>query len=278
MPNYIRNIINFDCSEERLKEILEHIQNDEAGIGSIDFNKLIPMPESLNMTSGSIESDTICLYLTSINPDVSYLGTEKVSSDRFLEINNEVKAIQKYHEYNIKMTEVKIKDTVNGVMKWPEYEGESFEEVQSSLVEMGKQYLNNVLEYGSTTWYDWRISQWNTKWAGFDFDEYEGGNTIAFSTAWSPPTPIIEKLSELYPEVIINHQWADEDLGYNVGEAEYNENEQVSLYIPTGGSREAYEMAASIQGFDLAEYGYQLSDDGSTYEYVEENDIEMKGM
>ena len=78
MPNNVRNIITFDCNEDRLKEILEQIQNDEFGIGSIDFNKLIPMPESLNITSGSMEVNTISLYLSSINPAVSYFGTEKL--------------------------------------------------------------------------------------------------------------------------------------------------------------------------------------------------------
>jgi hypothetical protein len=37
-------------------------------------------------------------------------------------------------------------------------------------------------------------------------------------------------------------------------------------------------MAADIQGFDLAGDGYRLSEDGSTYEYVEESEMEMKGM
>lgn len=48
MANHITNIVTFEnVFEERLKQILTEIQNDEEGLGSIDFNKIIPMPEHI---------------------------------------------------------------------------------------------------------------------------------------------------------------------------------------------------------------------------------------
>ena len=47
MPNHIYNVVHFDCGEDRLQEILEAIQHDHFGPGSIDFNKLIPMPDDV---------------------------------------------------------------------------------------------------------------------------------------------------------------------------------------------------------------------------------------
>lgn len=47
MPNNIYNIVTFDCSHERAKEILDAVRDDDYGPGSIDFNKLIPMPEDV---------------------------------------------------------------------------------------------------------------------------------------------------------------------------------------------------------------------------------------
>lgn len=45
MPNHVENHLTFDCSEERLKEILQEIGRDEDsaldgqyGIGTFDFN------------------------------------------------------------------------------------------------------------------------------------------------------------------------------------------------------------------------------------------------
>ena len=60
MPNHVMNRVTFDCSEERLKEILSAICYDEnadsadlTGPGTIDFNKITPMPPSLDIESGS---------------------------------------------------------------------------------------------------------------------------------------------------------------------------------------------------------------------------------
>ena len=54
MPNHVENHLTFDCSEERLKEILQAIGRDEDsaldgqyGIGTFDFNKVIPMPDDI---------------------------------------------------------------------------------------------------------------------------------------------------------------------------------------------------------------------------------------
>jgi hypothetical protein len=58
----------------------------------------------------------------------------------------------------------------------------------------------NLEKYGYSTWYDFCVSEWGTKW---DVDPYEGanveldeGNTIyfGFDSAWAPPVGIYEKL------------------------------------------------------------------------------------
>ena len=52
MPNHVENHIEFSGDEQRISAMLEQIKNDEYGIGTIDFNKIIPMPESLNIAAG----------------------------------------------------------------------------------------------------------------------------------------------------------------------------------------------------------------------------------
>ena len=52
MPNHIQNRVTFDCSEEKLNEILTTIQKDSGengnfGLGTVDFNKIIPMPDHI---------------------------------------------------------------------------------------------------------------------------------------------------------------------------------------------------------------------------------------
>ena len=53
MPNWVQNNLKLNASDEEMQNILEAIRDDEKGIGSIDFNKITPMPESLKIESGS---------------------------------------------------------------------------------------------------------------------------------------------------------------------------------------------------------------------------------
>jgi hypothetical protein len=39
--------VSFQCSHEQAEEILNSVKDDDVGIGSIDFNKLIPMPDDV---------------------------------------------------------------------------------------------------------------------------------------------------------------------------------------------------------------------------------------
>ena len=48
MPNHITNILEFECTPERFKVIAESLKsNPDEPLGQVDFNTLIPMPESL---------------------------------------------------------------------------------------------------------------------------------------------------------------------------------------------------------------------------------------
>jgi hypothetical protein len=44
MPNHITNILTIHGADEQVDRVLEFIKNDELGVGTIDFNKITPMP------------------------------------------------------------------------------------------------------------------------------------------------------------------------------------------------------------------------------------------
>ena len=46
MPNHVINMIAVDGDPKRINEMREAIQNVEYGLGTIDFDKIIPMPPS----------------------------------------------------------------------------------------------------------------------------------------------------------------------------------------------------------------------------------------
>lgn len=72
--------------------------------------------------------------------------------------------------------------------------------------------------YGATSWYEWNTANWGTKWPATDVEvEYRSGDeraVIHFSTAWSPPVPVVTKLAEKFPQL-------DFDLRYYEGGAAF---------------------------------------------------------
>ena len=53
MPNHITNIIEIKGDPQRVRALFEAVKRDEYGLGSIDFNKLVPMPPELDIEEGS---------------------------------------------------------------------------------------------------------------------------------------------------------------------------------------------------------------------------------
>ena len=85
---------------------------------------------------------------------------------------------------------------------------------------------DNLEEYFTDdNWYDWNCANWGTKWdlAPSDFDDddgyYEeesnGRLQLHFSTAWSPPSPILEWFSQYARENSCALQWHwEEEQGF----------------------------------------------------------------
>lgn len=245
MPNHVTNIITFSGDEEQISRVLESIKNDEYGLGTISFNKIIPMPESLNMEAGSIENHSINLYLSAINPmnDV-YPGTEKMSGDEFVSLWKRLKRNVRFSPEAL----IPLNEADSRTMP-----GKSVD----VMLAMGKAYVDNLLKYGAATWYDWRIENWDTKWDAYGFDkdhEYDGSGVIRFCTAWAAPHKVIGKLSEMFPEMEVEHKWADEDIGHNCGRHIYQGGERIEEYYPES-EKDRIIFASDVIGFDPAEYG-----------------------
>ena len=56
MPNHVKNQISFKGDPEEIRKLLEWVKNDEFGMGTIDFDKIIPMPEGMSREPLSYES------------------------------------------------------------------------------------------------------------------------------------------------------------------------------------------------------------------------------
>ena len=75
MPNYVRNILQINAPPEKIEQVFKTIQSDTDPEQLLDFNKIIPMPKSLEIEAGSQEN-LVSLYMTYINPQVFHYGIQ----------------------------------------------------------------------------------------------------------------------------------------------------------------------------------------------------------
>ncbi|MBR1591709.1 MAG: hypothetical protein IJ666_01705 [Ruminococcus sp.] len=173
MPNHITNIIAVSGDASRIRTMLKEVQTGEYGIGSIDFNKIIPMPDNVDS-------------------------------------------------------------------------------------------------------YNWAIANWGTKWNSYGYTEetdFKDGK-LTFLTAWSAPHPILQKLSEMYPDIRLEHEWADEDIGMNCGRHEYFDGERIGEYYPES-NRERIEFAARVMGSDPSEWSLFLNASETDYVFFTDEEFEV---
>lgn len=122
------------------------------------------------------------------------------------------------------------------------------ENILKEYIRLAKIALDNIKKYSHKDWYDWNIINWGTKWDACDSSVETTDNEIIleFQTAWSTPKPVFLKLAKQYPELTINIDYADEDLGYNCGNYSYVDGKW--NYIIGD-----YEFACSMWGYDMEE-------------------------
>ena len=68
-------------------------------------------------------------------------------------------------------------------------------------IELKEAEIRNLATHGYTTWYDFCVNEWGTKWDvgadGNPAQDIPGGLMLGFESAWSPPTTAYAKLEEL---------------------------------------------------------------------------------
>lgn len=121
--------------------------------------------------------------------------------------------------------------------------------------------------YGKNNWYDWRRTNWGTKWNAYWSSIDNENNTIIlwFDTAWSCPLGVLDRLAEICVEnkVGFEGEWADEDCGTNIGEFwTVDECEPFACHYIDSYSDEAYDIYTKLKGenycLDKDEHGHWI--------------------
>lgn len=76
---------------------------------------------------------------------------------------------------------------------------------------IARAYESNERLYGFKNWYEWSVVKWGTKWNCYEFS-WLTEKKCTFLTAWSPPDPILQKISDVTGKRIRN-RWVDEGDG-----------------------------------------------------------------
>lgn len=248
MPNHVTNQImvqNDDANHTKLLELAIFLKPDDGKLGEVDFNKLLPMPEDLNIEAGSRGVKGLKLY------------SQFIKESTMLSIAN-MEASKSEDETNRLVSEL-----MDKYAKIADKDPEAWE--------LGEKYYNNLQKYGARHWYDWANKHWQTKWNAYDCVPWEeGSDRLQFCTAWNSVLKLVSMLSEKFPKTEIIYRWADEELGYNVGELVIKDGFITTERFPIAGSKEAYELSADIVGISLEEAGLVFSEAEGAYRYGED--------
>ena len=189
MPNHITNILKFKGDSEQVHAMLDKIKSDELGFGSVDFNKIIPMPESLNIEAGSRTDEALYVCMMALNPAAPDMGIPKLSNAEYQELTSIV-GRSKGEQF--------VRWDTQRISRASKYTP------ISDVIATGQVVISNFLQYGSGDWYGWCNRNWGTKWNAYDVCFDQESQSIRFLTAWDMPAPVIDKLSQMFPEVEID--------------------------------------------------------------------------
>lgn len=147
--------------------------------GEFTFNKVIPMPDDLEIESGSNTDRGIAYFLT----------------ERLTKTAAEANLAQ----YISNMFDEDWAGTV--VMRLQDCNMD--DEEADKLYELGRQCVYNLEHHGAYDWYFWRTQNWGSKWDAVEtiFEPEKPGEVSFLAVGY--PAPVFEEICRRYPDTKI---------------------------------------------------------------------------
>lgn len=243
MPNYVRNWVCIDGEKDE-------VNFAKSVLHGMDFNKITPMKETLNIISGSDTAYGCLAYLYAEYKD-NYSAYEKITNElRALKILFQSYGISSYSEKIPEMMEYLSSTPAEGeVNRSQPFGSESADtsylykdtdnhpKVRADYVALGRIFIENCRETGFGTWYEWCRYAWGTKWNALDVSiaEEENHLVFCFNTAWNMPERILQKIEFMLGNTNLQIIWAYAD--------ENAENEGVFLKGCNSTEFDEYEIS-----------------------------------
>lgn len=246
MPNWVTNTMLINKADAN--RIL-NTDND------VDFGILIPMADSLNIDTGSMDEEDIYFYLS---------NKRNTAHDAVCKIP-EIKALIGKSPEILERAMKRAMDISR--------------ENSDKAYHHGRTLVENYRNYGCTSWYDWRNKYWGCKWNASDskiIDETDTTMTICFDTPWCYPDVWINCLiknnihfkliwveEDSWIGAVINdntrnadkieniytHQWTDDDDESETDET--SENNTSELIMIDGDTATLISDFAEINNIDM---------------------------
>jgi hypothetical protein len=221
LPNYVTHRCTVHGSAEDIaafqKLMIREAEDKTFEDEIFDFARLIPMPPILSKVDKNTISENLyhILYRTKKMPE-SWASMNKYCSYRLGPMHESV--------------------------------GKSDEEIRALLVSIAPENLQKaelmkeaVDTTGFTSWYDWSIRNWGTKWNSMHFKRISDDPFVfVFDTAWSAPVPVFEALAERFPNLQIHCATFDEGWGF-AAEGWFNPPDGETDYVETEPNDAMYE-------------------------------------
>ena len=242
----ITNRLLFSGKPERIAKVFDAIKSDEKGIGTLDYNKLLPMPEELNIECSSAADRGFAHYKDFVS---SYALSKGITGVDYLNIPEEDEKHYLKHFINVPKEE------------W----------------ELGKKAFRNQIKYGARDWYHWSIMNWGVKSNAYGFKppETRSDNKISFDSPDYPPHKIIRLIAEKYPDIQLTHEWTSEELGKYCGTKIYRDGVLAEEIYPET-EMERCDFAVKVYEVSTPEeLGITMNADGTAYIRITADDYEL---
>lgn len=192
MPNWCQNKLQISCTQAQLELLKSKLfSQNENGEDYLDFEQLLPMPTSLNISSGCRGERAMRLLQVSQTKRV----TRPFLKRYFFYANIEaLYAKAKHHRWN-----------VGEFCLWLQNNPKEQDKLVISF-SLAQQCLSNLARYGYKDWYDWSIANWGCKWNACPDNcivTFGANSTIEclFDTPWGPPEAWFKALCGAFPDV-----------------------------------------------------------------------------
>lgn len=248
MANFVKNIVDFYGSKDELEKLISFFK--QGNRKELDFNLVVPEPKDLVGATAPYDSKGLLVgeYLVT-----GKLGENLGHNQEWLNrVKNQMREILGRHFASDKeLVEAYIASLVQ----------EGKPELGKKYLAMYKTWYNNWKTYGYPDWYEWRMKNWGTKWNACNGDSldtislkkgYKDSYSMqyTFETPGCMPEMFFLALAKMFPKISIEVQYANEDIGADVGIMSFEDGEETcderyDLY-----TRDAVEQAMIVWGDD----------------------------